>query len=178
MNTVELAQHSEHSAFREKLIEHLFVGELLKLSWLHHGCSLEIAKPEVDRCGYDLIAEAGGIVRHIQLKATFNEGKAARQTVHLKLAEKPSGCVIWIYFDERTLQLGPFYFFGAEAGKPLPSLDDYDAARHTKGNKDGYKAPRPNLRVLNKGDFKRVDTVDGVFRLLFDKTQHQFSEII
>jgi hypothetical protein len=26
-------KHTEHSSFREKLVEHLFVGELLKLSW-------------------------------------------------------------------------------------------------------------------------------------------------
>ena len=81
MNPVELAQHSEHSAYREKLIEHLFVGELLKLSWRLHGCSLEVAKPEVDRSGYDLVAEANGVVRHIQLKASIIGGSTANQAV-------------------------------------------------------------------------------------------------
>jgi len=43
-----MEQHYLKSSFREKLIEHLFIGELLKLSWLEGGCALEIAKPEVD----------------------------------------------------------------------------------------------------------------------------------
>jgi len=63
--------HSEHSSFREKLIEHLFIGELLKLSWMGFGCTLEVASPEVDNGGYDLIVEDNGVVRHIQLKASY-----------------------------------------------------------------------------------------------------------
>ena len=113
-----MTQHTEHSSYREKLIEHLFVAELLKLSWLHHGSSLEIAKPEVDNSEYDLIAETTGIVRHIQLKTSIIGGRTAFQTIHTKLAEKPSGCVLWVYFDEQTVRLGPFLYFGAEAGKP------------------------------------------------------------
>ena len=93
-------QHFLSSSFREKLIEHLFISELLKLSWQKSDCSLEISKPEVDNRGYDLIAEQNGIIRHIQLKASHIEAKASMQKVHLALASKPSGCVIWIYFDE------------------------------------------------------------------------------
>jgi hypothetical protein len=167
---MEKIQHSENSAYREKLIEHLFVGELLKLSWLHHGCSLEVAKPEVDRSGYDLIAEANGVVRHIQLKATFIGGKAVRQNVHLKLAEKPSGCVVWIYFDIDTLRLGPFFYFGGEAGKPLPNLTGYKPAKHTKGDKDGFKAERQNLCTINRGDFRKIDSIQDVYDALFKGT--------
>ncbi|MBL4761454.1 MAG: hypothetical protein JKY93_01990 [Gammaproteobacteria bacterium] len=57
-----MSKHNEHSSYREKLIEHLFAGELLKLSWFEHDCGLEIAKPEVDNSGYDIIAECYGIV--------------------------------------------------------------------------------------------------------------------
>ena len=117
-------QHTDNSSFREKLIEHLFVGELLKLSWQNGDCSLRVAKPEVDNSGYDLIIEAHGIVRHVQLKASYDGGKTTRQKVHLRLGEKPSGCVIWIIFNEETLDLGPFYFFGGKAGERLPSLQD------------------------------------------------------
>jgi len=121
----ELDNHFLKSSFREKLIEHLFIGELLKLSWRSGKCSLEIAKPEVDNQGYDLIAEANRIIRHIQLKASHMKARTARQNIHIALANKPSGCVIWIYFDEKTLKLGPFLFFGNEAGKPLPELDRF-----------------------------------------------------
>ena len=95
----------------------------------------------MDNSGYDAIAEANGIVRHIQLKASTVGGKTARQKVHVKLSAKASGCVVWIYFDEDTLQLGPFLYFGAtRAGQPLPDILGRKIARHTKGNRLGVKA--------------------------------------
>ena len=87
--------------------------------------------------------------------------------MHIKLADKPSGCVIWIYFDEDTLELGPFLFFGGEPNEPLPSIDGARIGRHTKGNQDGFKAERPNIRELNKGQFTRYDSVQEVYNALF-----------
>ena len=162
-----MTQHTHHSSYREKLIEHLFVAELLKLSWLHHGCSLEVAKPEVDNSGYDLIAETTGVVRHIQLKTSVLGGKTNSQKIHTKLAEKPSGCVVWVCFNETNLELGPFLYFGAEAGKPLPSLVERKIAKHTKGNKDGVKAERPNIRVLPKNGFKIIKSIAEIYDQLF-----------
>ncbi len=172
-----MIQHTENSSYREKLIEHLFVGELLKLSWLYHRCSLEIAKPEVDNSGYDLIVEAMGIVRHVQLKTSIVGGKTAVQKIHTKLAEKPSGCVVWIYIDEKTLHLGPFLYFGAEAGKPLPSLGDLKVAKHTKGNKDGVKADRQNIRVLPRGLFTVFQSIEDLYGKLFFKALTDSPEV-
>lgn len=164
-----IERHTEHSSFREKLIEHLFVGELLKIAWKKGDCDLEVAKPEVDNSGYDVILEANRVVRHVQLKASYKGGKTSRQKVHVKLADKPSGCVVWIYFDENTLELGPFYFFGDKAGSPLPSLEGIKIAKHTKGDSDGLKAERPNIRQLNKGQFQRIDSISNVYLALFGK---------
>ncbi len=162
-----MSKHTEHSSYREKLIEHLFVGELLKLSWQNGDCQLEIAKPEVDNSGYDIIAENNNMVRHVQLKASYIGGKTARQKVHIKLSQKPSGCIVWVYFDENTLELGPFYYFGGKPGKPLPDIVDAKIARHTKGDQDGYKAERPNIRVINKGAFEKHDTIQSIYSALF-----------
>ena len=159
-----MTQHTENSSYREKLIEHLFVGELLKLSWLHHACSLEVAKPEVDNSGYDLIAEVKGRVRHIQLKTSILGGKTASQKVHSKLAEKPSGCVVWIYFDQDTLNLGSFYYFRVDA----KSLGGLKIAKHTKGNKDGVKAERQNLRVVPKRSFTEFKAIEDIYARLFE----------
>lgn len=166
----KMTQHSEHSSYREKLIEHLFVSELLKLSWLHHRCALEIAKPEVDNSGYDLIAETIGIVRHIQLKTSIVGGSTALQKVHTKLAEKPSGCVVWIYFDEETLRLGPFRYFGARPGKPLPSLVEFKTAKHTKWSRsegEAVKAERQNIRVIPRGSFTKAESIADMYAQLF-----------
>jgi len=160
-------KHTEHSSYREKLIEHLFVGELLKLAWKEDDCQLEVGKPEVDNSGYDVIFEAKKVIRHVQLKASYLGGSTSRQKVHIKLADKPSGCVVWIYFDEDTLELGPFYFYGGDPGQPLPSLDQLKTARHTKGNQDGFKAERPNMKIVNKGAFTKFENVSDIYEALF-----------
>lgn len=160
--------HYRFSTFREKLIEHLFLGELLRLSWQRGECSLEVAKPEVDSRGYDVIIERDGMLRHVQLKASSRGGATSRQTIHVGLGTKPAGCVVWIQFDPETLELGPFLFFGSAGGQPLPDLSRFGTARHTKGDAQGYKAERPDLRVVPKSRFVRLDTVDQVFAALFE----------
>lgn len=160
-------KHSEHSSYREKLIEHLFIGELLKLSWKNDDCQLEISKPDVDNSGYDVIAEQYGVLRHIQLKASYVGGNTTKQKVHIKLAEKPAGCVIWVYFNEDTLELGPFLFFGGGPNETLPDIRNAKISKHTKGNQDGFKAERPNIRDLNKGQFTRHSTVQEIYAVLF-----------
>ena len=160
-------KHYLKSSFREKLIEHLFIGEMLKLSWRSDACSLEVAKPEVDNQGYDLIAEENGVIRHIQLKAAHLNAKVAKQKVHIALASIPSGCVLWVYFNEETLELGPFLFFGGSAGQPLPSLEEMRTAKHTKANAEGVKAERPEIREVPKGKFKKIETVEQVYTQLF-----------
>lgn len=164
-------QHYEQSSFREQLLEHLFVGELLKFSWLQDSCSLEIAKPEVDRAGYDLVAEAHGVIRHIQLKTTYIGARSRQYTVHLALAEKPSGCIIVILFNQATLQLGPYLFFGDEPGKPLPPISQFRVARHTKANAEGFKAERPLHRVVPKSAFSQIDTLEALYARLFGVQQ-------
>jgi len=161
------SHHAVHSSFRENLIEHLFIAELLKESWLRKECTLEVAKPEVDNAGYDLIAESPSCVRHIQLKTTKIGGKTPAQKVHTKLAEKSSGCVVWIFFDEKEWALGPFRFFGSAAGKSLPSLNEFKIAKHTKGNKDGDKTKRPNIRVIPKSNFDYFESFKDLFDQLF-----------
>jgi hypothetical protein len=164
-----MKEHSLNSSFREKLIEHLFVGELLKLSWLNQDFSLEVSKPEADNSGYDLIVESQDVIRHIQLKSAFVGAKTSKQNVNVTLSTKQSGCIVWVYFDQGNLKLGPFLFFGNIPGEPLSDLKELKVARHTKGDAKGYKAERPNTRTINKGRFKRYETITELFGALFLK---------
>jgi len=164
-----MEEHSLNSSFREKLIEHLFVGELLKFSWINQDFSLEVSKPEVDNSGYDLIVESQGVIRHIQLKSAFVGAKTSRQNVNVTLSSKQSGCIVWVYFDQDTLKLGPFLFFGNIPGEPLSDLTEFKIARHTKGDAKGYKAERPNIRTINKGKFKHYETIKTLYDALFLK---------
>jgi hypothetical protein len=163
-----MSQDFLQSSYREKLIEHLLIGELLKISWLHHSCSLEVARPEVDNSGYDIILESGKIVRHVQIKASSRGSVTASQKIQTKLKTKPSACVVWVYFDEKTMELGPFYFFGANAGLAIPSLEEFNIAKHTKANKDGVKSQRPGLCIIPKSRFCKIDTTGALYARLFE----------
>ena len=166
----DFSLHSRESSFREKLIEHLFVAELLKYSWRrtrqHGGALIEVSRADVDRGGYDLIAEVGGCLRHIQIKGSVLGSTTARQKVHIALADKPSGCVVWVYLNEEVWNLGPFMYFGAEPGRPMPPLGE-KVARHTKGDATGEKKQRPNMREVSKGRFRKLDTVEHLWEALF-----------
>ncbi|GAB2580737.1 hypothetical protein GCM10027034_09760 [Ramlibacter solisilvae] len=135
--------------------------------WLSGVKRLEVLKPQVDDGGYDLVLETTSVVRHIQLKATFRGSTVRRFTVNTGLARKPSGCVVCLQFDQETLDLGPFYWFGAQPGQPLPELTSFPVAEHTKGNAQGVKALRPNLRTLPLSAFDHVPTIPKLAEKLF-----------
>lgn len=168
---VDPTAHYRLSSLRESLIEHLLVGELLKHLWLSGPIEVEVLKPQVDSAGYDLAIECQGVLRHIQLKASMRDARAAGQKVHVALERKPSGCVVWVQFDDASLELGPFLFFGGPPGSALPDLSSFRVARHTKANVEGVKAERPNLRVVPKGRFESIPTVAKLADVLFGDTR-------
>jgi len=160
------AAHFLDSSLREKVIEHLFVGDLLRCLWRQGVRDIEVLRGEVDRAGYDLVLEANGIMRHVQLKASYQGAKTARVGIHVDLARKPSGCVIWIWFDPETMELGPFLWLGDEPGRPLPALGDR-VGKHTRGGADGHKAARQSIRTVNRGRFNTLLTMDHIAAALF-----------
>lgn len=161
--------HYEHSTYREKLLEHLFVGELLRHLWSRGITDAEFLRSEVDNGGYDLVIACNSIIRHIQLKSSHSEAKAASQKVNVRLTQKPSGCVVWLKFNARSLKLGPFLWFGGAPRQPLPDItgSDFPVAKHTKGNADGVKTQRPNIRVVKKKHFVTVSTIAELAEKLF-----------
>lgn len=159
--------HTHDSSYRESLLEHLFTGQVMSYLWLKGYTRLEVLKPQVDNSGYDLVMEANEIVRHIQLKTSTTVAATARVKVHLALATKPSGCVIWIKFDPDTLDLGPFLWFGESPGLKLQTIQDFEIAKHANGNAEGKKLERPNLRVVPRARFERLATIHEVVERLF-----------
>ena len=164
--------HSVHSSYREMLLEHIFVGEVLRHLWTNGPVHAEVLKPQVDDAGYDLAIECNRILRHIQLKGSHARARRANVDVQLALADKPSGCVLWLFFDADTLSLGPFLWFGGEPGASLPSIQGFRTARHTKGDATGKKLERPNLRLIPKGKFERLSTIAEVVDRLFGPARH------
>ena len=161
-----VSAHSTQSSTREKVLEHLFVGELLRCLWCNRARDIEVLRAEVDRGGYDLVIEANGILRHIQLKSSHRTATTSEVGINMNLAQKPSGCAIWIQFDSASMDLGPFLWFGGQPGAPLPPLGDR-VGRHTKGDRSGVKAARPNIRRLRRSQFEILPTMDAVVGVLF-----------
>lgn len=162
-----MAVHSEHSSYREKLLEHLFIGAVLRHLWCQGIASAEFLRPEVDSGGYDLVIACNTVIRHIQLKSSHHRAATAKQNVNICLAEKPSGCVVWMMFNETSLDLGPFLWFGGLPGERLPDIQSFPVARHTKGNALGVKAERPHIRVLKRAVFEQVASIPELVQRLF-----------
>jgi hypothetical protein len=158
--------HSMNSSMREKILEHLFVGELLSYLWRAGVRDMEVLRAEVDAGGFDLAIECNGILRHIQLKASHQNARTARVEINTALARKTCGCVIWIRFDADSLRLGPFLWLGNLPGARLPELGDR-IGHHTKGNSAGLKTLRPHIRTVNKGAFRSLPTIEAVAEALF-----------
>jgi len=154
--------HSRQSSLRASIVEHLFVGELMALLWSRGIREIELLRAEVDCAGYDLVIECEGIERHVQLKSRRGEAKARKVDVHTALCRKPSGCVLWITFDEKERKIGPYLWFGGLPGRPIPELGDR-VARHTRGPKSERKA----IRVVKRSDFEKLATIEEVAEKLF-----------
>ena len=161
---------STNSAFYEKLVEHIFISELLQEALLRHQRTVEVLRAEIDSSGYDLVLECNGKLRHLQLKSSKVDGAAASQNVNVALAEKPHGCVIWVFrsVDEST---GRFEFEyrlleGIDGGK-LGRIERLPAAKHTKGDSTGKKKERPNIRRVPKSMFEPPCDISVLVKRLF-----------
>ena len=154
------------SSLRESVLEHVFIGDLLRTVWRKGRHDIEVLRSEVDSAGYDLVLECNGVLRHVQLKSSYRGSKTSRINVNAKISSKPCGCVIWIEFDPSSLEMTRFLWLGGRPKEPISSLGDR-IGRHTKGDRTGKKAERPNIRVLSKSKFEVLDTMNQVVEKLF-----------
>jgi hypothetical protein len=158
--------HCTHSSLREAVIEASFLAELLRTLWCAGRRDVEVLHAAVDYAGYDLVLESGRVVRHVQLKSSHRNSTRKCVDVNIALAAKPSGCVIWVFFDEATMEIGPFLWFGAAAREPLPDLGAR-IGRHSKGDREGNKKHRPAIRELKHSRFERVPDMESLAAKLF-----------
>lgn len=158
--------HSTHSSLREKVLEHLFIGELLRCLWRRGMRDVAVLRPEVDRAGYDLVIECGGVLRHIQLKSSARTAKTSHVAIATALAGRPGACVVWLRFDPDTLELGPFHWYGGPAGALMQPLGDR-VTRHTRANADAVKAERPGHRDVKRTAFTQLPTMEELLFRMF-----------
>jgi hypothetical protein len=166
IETDEETSHYLHSTLRERIVEHVFVGDALRRLWQHRVTDVEVLRSEFDAGGYDLVMSYGKVVRHIQFKTSMAGGKAASIKASLKLMDKPSGCIVWIMVTPE-LKLDSYRWFGGPPGDPLPDIRNMKVAKHTKANAKGKKAERPDQRIISRNRFDSLGSLDEVLERLF-----------
>lgn len=149
--------HYQLSSYRESLVEHLFLGELLRQLWVKGVRDLEVLKPQVDDAGYDLLlvrrpvtGERAGsvrpVTRYLQLKASGLAASTGSVTLHRRLAERKGGCLVWVRFEEEFLpERFQFRWLGGRPEAPPIDPSNLSLARNPwskKERKDVYSVPR------------------------------------
>lgn len=160
---MDASPSTTQSTLRERIVEHLFIGELLRVLWRRGVTDVEVLRSEFDAHGYDVVLTRGRIVRHIQLKTQA----AGRVSVGRALAEKPSGCVVRIRINPKTLDMGPYFWFGGLPGEPLPDVSLLPNPKRTTPKLNQQKPPRVNHHELPQDVFTRLMTVEEVAERLF-----------
>jgi hypothetical protein len=156
------------SSYIAKMVEHLFITDILKEAWLRDH-QIEILRAEIDNSGYDLVLECSGCIRHVQLKCSHQGSKTKSQKVNTELSKKPSGCVIWIKHNigkQKKEIILKYKYFGDNSCGELPSLDNYKTAKKTTKDKGGIKKQRKNIKVVPESEFKHKSTIE-LINILF-----------
>ncbi|MGE5529035.1 MAG: hypothetical protein ACM3X6_07830 [Patescibacteria group bacterium] len=178
VEVIARAEQYLRSRFYEQLVEHVFISEVLQEAWFRFGKTVEVLRSEIDTAGYDVVLECNGVVRHVQLKTSTEDARTARQLVNIALADKPSGCVVWLVRTEHSqscrMQLR-YRFFGNGPGEPLPSLEAFPVAKHTKADSKGVKTERPAIRQVPKSQFEELGSATELLGRLFGLGQYEFA---
>jgi hypothetical protein len=162
---MDSASHYRHANLRERIVEHVFVGEALRELWQLDVTDVEVLRSEFDAHGYDLVMCRGAIVRHIQFKASTKR-KPPKVSVHRSLYYKPSGCVLWIKVTDE-LKMGPYYWLGGAPGEPLPPPGVDFRATKGRRNKEGKRQNRPNHVDVPGSNLQSIENLSEVLVRLF-----------
>lgn len=157
--------HYTHSTLRERIAEHVFVGDALRTLWRLGIHDVEVLRSEFDAHGYDLVMARGHVVRHIQFK-TGTARRPGKVSLARVLAEKPSGCAIWMRLDQ-GLNIGPYFWFGGAPSEPLPAISGYPNALRPTRNKEGFRPLRANHHEVPGSVFTQRDSLIEVLENLF-----------
>ena len=171
-NAAAREQLSRHSSLIEKVLEYHLSGAVTS-ELLLRGQSFELLRTDCDRDGYDLVIEANGVIRHIQLKGQVLGGAAREITAHVNLATKPSACIIWMTYDPLTMRPVSYRFFGNPPGEKIPPLGDR-IATHSRGK----KKQRPDHRVIFAKRFEKIGGLEELVDRLFGKPHPDMSALI
>ena len=161
------------SSSMEHLLEHVVLADLAQEAWFGRGQLIDILHSAVDAFGHDVVLESGRVLRHVQFKARRLDATTSTYKINTRLAERPSGCVVWLGWSRRPnanrVEI-EYRWFGGAPGLPLPDLGEV-VAKHTKGNAEGVKLERGGIRRINLGAFEKLTGVPMLLDRLFGPSQ-------
>ena len=160
---------SRDSSSWERLLELSLMSELTQEAWFGRGQIVDVLHSTVDAFGHDVVLECGPVLRHVQIKSRHADSATNQYKINTRLAERPSGCVVWLGWARRpdTNRLMMEYrWFGGLPGEALPNLGD-KVAKHSKANSQGIKLERPGIRIVPLSRFERLSGVAELIDRLF-----------
>lgn len=164
-----LLKDATRSVLREKLLEHIFVAELLQEAWVQ-GIDVSVLRAEADVWGYDLVLKTADIVRFVQLKSGA-QGRSI--TVSRSLESTVGACVVRLDPEEdrtaRRIRL-QYRFAGGTPDTPM-DLSDAPVAKRNTLNRAGIKPQRVNHVKLGPARFDGPMTMTELVRRLFPPTE-------
>jgi hypothetical protein len=117
------AKGPRDARYVENIMEHAFLSDVLQHCWFIRHHRVEVIRPDVDAGGYDLVLEANGRVRHVQLKSYSAGGaKGAPKLINSRLRDHPDPCVVRISWkpDPETCRVALRYRYSERANWPTP----------------------------------------------------------
>jgi hypothetical protein len=99
---LQLPKGPNNARYLESIMEHAFLSEVLQYCWfiLPGPHPVEVIRPDVDAGGYDLVLEANGRVRHVQLKSCWQKAAGPKVLkINAQLRVHPDPCVVWIFWQ-------------------------------------------------------------------------------
>ena len=164
------------STQRERLLEHRLVSDLAELM-LRRGMEMDVLRGEFDGHGHDVVFQAAGVIRHVQLKAMILGGKRSSVSINVRLRAQPSGCVVWMTYDPSTLKVVEYRWFGGEPGEPVPDIGN-SVTRHSKANMNLEKTQRVGHRDVAKSKFDKLTDLDALADRLFGPTRSPATSLV
>ena len=153
------------STQRERLLEHRLVSDLAEVM-LRRGVEVDVMRAEFDGHGHDVVFQAAGVLRHVQLKAMILGGKRSHVSINVRLRSQPSGCVVWMTYDPATLKVVEYRWLGGAPGEPLSDIGSA-ITRHSKANMSLQKTQRVGHRDVAKSKFDRLTSLNELADRMF-----------
>ena len=159
--------HSYYSPRREKILENLFIGEVLRVLWTRGEYEVEILQSDIDAAGYDIVLSLPEGTRYIQLKSMVNK-RDVSITANGKISDKIGGCIVLMVINRETLKFEGFYWIGGTLTEYCSNIRKSKTAKHTKGNSEGVKSERKDTYTLGKTKFTYFPSIEDIIDKLIE----------